>query len=116
MNNIRWAIIKNLRQGVTAHLIDEEIDKGRMIIQEKINVFEDDTLIDLFLRIASKELDLMIESLKILESGKRDFELLEKALKQPKKRFKTKRTRASKEKRLKEKKIQSDKKKLRNID
>jgi len=41
------------------------------------------------------------------------FELLENALKKPKKRKKTKPTRASKEKRLKEKKIQSEKKHLR---
>lgn len=44
------------------------------------------------------------------------FELLEKSLIKPKKRVKTKPTKASKEKRLKEKKIQSEKKRLRNID
>lgn len=44
------------------------------------------------------------------------LELLEKALKKPKKRIKTKPTRTSKEKRLKQKKIQSEKKKLRNLD
>ncbi|MGC9374867.1 MAG: alternative ribosome rescue aminoacyl-tRNA hydrolase ArfB [Bacteroidales bacterium] len=41
------------------------------------------------------------------------FDLLEQALKKPKKRKKTKPTRASKEKRLKEKKVQSEKKQLR---
>ena len=41
------------------------------------------------------------------------FDLLEKALRKPKKRIKTKPTKASKEKRLKKKKIQSDKKQLR---
>jgi ribosome-associated protein len=41
------------------------------------------------------------------------FDLLEQALKKPKKRKKTKPTRASKEKRLKDKKLQSEKKKLR---
>ena len=44
------------------------------------------------------------------------FELIEKAIKKPKKRVKTKPTKASKEKRLKEKKIQSDKKRLRNTE
>ncbi|MCK5028475.1 MAG: aminoacyl-tRNA hydrolase [Bacteroidales bacterium] len=44
------------------------------------------------------------------------FELLEKALLKPKKRIKTKPTRASKERRLKEKKIVSQKKRLRNPD
>lgn len=44
------------------------------------------------------------------------FDLIEKALKKPKKRIKTKPTKASKERRLKQKKIQAEKKKLRNID
>ena len=43
------------------------------------------------------------------------LELLEKSLKKPKKRIKTKPSRASKEKRLKEKKIKSDKKQSRKI-
>jgi ribosome-associated protein len=44
------------------------------------------------------------------------IELLLKSLRKPKKRIKTKPTKASKEKRLKEKKIISEKKKLRNMD
>jgi ribosome-associated protein len=44
------------------------------------------------------------------------FDLIEMALKRPKRRLKTRPTRSSKEKRLKEKKIQSDKKRLRNFD
>lgn len=44
------------------------------------------------------------------------FKLLEKALKREKKRVKTKPTKVSKEKRLKDKKLQSEKKKLRNLD
>ena len=43
------------------------------------------------------------------------FELLEKALKKPKKRIKTRPTKASKERRLKEKKIKSDRKQSRRI-
>ena len=43
------------------------------------------------------------------------FELIEKAIKKPKKRVKTKPTKASKEKRLKEKKVQSEKKQSRKI-
>ncbi|MCB2196110.1 MAG: aminoacyl-tRNA hydrolase [Bacteroidetes bacterium] len=43
------------------------------------------------------------------------FELIENALKKPKKRIKTKPTKASREKRLKNKKIQSEKKRLRNL-
>lgn len=76
LDNLKWAILKNFKQGATAHFISEEIDKGRIILQEEIDVFKDDTLLDLHLRIQSKELDLMVKSLDILESGKRDFEEL----------------------------------------
>ncbi len=44
------------------------------------------------------------------------FELIEKALKKPKKRIKTKPTKSSVEKRIKEKKIQADKKRQRRIE
>ena len=76
LDNIKWAIIKNFKQGATAHLISEEIDKGKLIIQEEVNVFEDDSLLDLHLRVQSKELELLVKALKILESGKRNFKAL----------------------------------------
>lgn len=74
LDNIKWAILKNFKQGVSCHLISKEIDKGRLIIQKETEVYEDDTLVDILLRIQNLELFLMIESLRILESGKRDFE------------------------------------------
>ncbi|MBI2523092.1 hypothetical protein HYW19_01760 [Candidatus Woesearchaeota archaeon] len=77
LDNIKWAILKDFKQGVSCHLISREVDKGRLIVKEEIDVYEDDTLLDIFLRIQNKEQDLMIESLKILGSGKRDFEEVE---------------------------------------
>jgi len=66
LDNIKWAIIDNLPQGVTAHLIDEKIDRGFFIEQEYISVYPDDTLLDLQLRIQNLEQKLMVSSLKIL--------------------------------------------------
>ena len=76
LDNIKWAILKNLKQGATIHLINEKVDHGRFILQTEIKVYKDDTLIDIFLRIQNLEQMLMIEALKILESGKRDFQPL----------------------------------------
>ncbi|MBI4174892.1 MAG: hypothetical protein HY517_04565 [Candidatus Aenigmarchaeota archaeon] len=73
LDTIKWAVLKDMKQGVSCHLISREIDRGSLIIRREINVFEDDTLLDIFLRIQNAEQVLMIESLKILESGKRDF-------------------------------------------
>ena len=70
LDTIKWAIIKNLEQGVTCHFVDHKIDIGREIVKEKINVYNDDTLIDLYLRIQSKEQKMLIESLKIVSRNK----------------------------------------------
>ena len=74
LDNIKWAILKNYKQGVSAHLIDGEIDKGKVILKQEIPIFEDDTLLDVFLRIQNKEQVLMIEALKILAKGNGNFE------------------------------------------
>ncbi len=76
LDTIKWAIIKGFKQGVTTHLITKQIDRGYMILKNDIMVYNDDTLLDIFLRIQNKELNLMIESLKVLELGEKDFELI----------------------------------------
>ncbi|MAH43378.1 hypothetical protein CL614_06730 [archaeon] len=69
LDNLKWGILENYPQGVTTHLIDSKIDMGFKILQEKINIYEDDTLVDLHLRLQSLEQKLMIESLKFLENN-----------------------------------------------
>jgi len=68
LDNVKWAILNDLSQGVTSHLIDSKIDRGFMILQEEIKIYQDDTLVDLHLRIQHLEQQLMIESLKLLEN------------------------------------------------
>ena len=68
LDNLKWAIYHNMPIGVTSHLIDEKIDRGFMIIQKTIKVYEDDTLIDLNIRLQNLEQELMVESLDILDS------------------------------------------------
>ena len=63
LDNIKWAINKNIKQGVTSHLINSEIDRGVLIEKTTVNVYDDDSLTDIFLRIQNKELDLMISSI-----------------------------------------------------
>ena len=65
----KWAILKDLPQGVTAHLIDKRIDRGKIIKKQIIDVYKDDTLLDIFLRIQNLEQSLMIESLNMTKNG-----------------------------------------------
>ncbi len=74
LDNLKWAILKGYKQGVSVHLISKEIDQGNLIVQREIEVYDDDTLVDIFLRIQNMEQVLLIESLKILESGQREFQ------------------------------------------
>ena len=66
LDNVKWAIVDDLPQGVTAHLIDSSIDRGGLIKQEEIKIYQDDTLVDLNIRIQNLEQKLMIDSLDIL--------------------------------------------------
>ena len=76
LDNLKWAIIKDYRQGVTSHLIDSKIDQGYMIKQEKIKIYSDDTYLDIHLRIQNLEQKIMLESIDMLE--KKDKQNLEK--------------------------------------
>ena len=50
--------------------IDKYVDKGLLIDKREISVYQDDSLIDLFLRLQDLELKMMIEYLDKLRDGK----------------------------------------------
>lgn len=58
-----WSIYKGIPLGVTAHLIDDHIDAGRIIIKEKIPIYKNDTLLDLSERLYEKQLDILSPSI-----------------------------------------------------
>ncbi len=68
LDNLKWGILENHPQGVTSHIVDSKIDMGFKVLQEKIKIYEDDTLVDLHIRLQNLEQKLMIESLKLLEN------------------------------------------------
>ncbi|HWM35345.1 MAG TPA: formyltransferase family protein [Pseudolysinimonas sp.] len=63
LDNLKWAILRGLPQGVTSHFIDTAIDRGRFIDQRVIDVYPDDSLLDINLRIQNTEMNLMTASL-----------------------------------------------------
>jgi len=58
-----WSIYKKIPLGVTAHLIDERIDAGRILIKEKIPIYKNDTLLDLSERLYEKQLDILFPAI-----------------------------------------------------
>lgn len=67
MDALKWCVLKNYPPGVTAHLIDEDVDAGWILIKQQIPVYTDDTWIDLSLRLEESELDLIPDALVMLE-------------------------------------------------
>jgi folate-dependent phosphoribosylglycinamide formyltransferase PurN len=66
LDTIQWAVVKNIKQGVTSHIISKEIDKGFLVLSEEIKIYDDDTLVDMHIRILNLEQKMMIESLNLL--------------------------------------------------
>ena len=69
LDNIKWAILKNYKQGVTTHIINDQIDRGFLIDKQTIDVYEDDSLVDIFMRLQNKEQTMMIEALLKLQNN-----------------------------------------------
>jgi len=67
LDTVKWALYYDLPIGVTAHFIDEKVDAGRIIVKEAIAINHDDTLIDISLRLAETETNLLP---KVLEQVK----------------------------------------------
>lgn len=77
LDSIKWAISEDKPLGVTAHLITPDIDHGPIVKREKIEIFKDDSLMDIFLRIQNLELILMKEAIHAIEVGASSFPMPE---------------------------------------
>ena len=70
-NNFRLGVLNShpglLPQGVTVHLIDSYIDKGLLVEQQPVNVYRDDTMVELTSRLQNLGQKLMLDGLRRLE-------------------------------------------------
>jgi len=67
LDAVKWALYYDLPIGVTAHFIDEKVDAGRVIVKEAVAINHDDTLIDISLRLAETETNLLPEALELVK-------------------------------------------------
>jgi len=68
---MEWAIYEDFPLGVTAHIIDERIDAGRLLIQSVIHEFPDDSLLDLSIRLNETQTSMVVEAVKTALSTSR---------------------------------------------
>ena len=74
LDTIKWAIINNLPQGASVHIIDSNIDRGQLICKSHVEIYSDDTLVDIQIRVQNKEQELLLKALEIIqESGDINF-------------------------------------------
>lgn len=69
LDTMLWSIYKGIPLGVTAHLIDDRIDAGRIIIKEKIPIYKNDTLLDLSERLYEKQIDILSPTIERVLKG-----------------------------------------------
>jgi phosphoribosylglycinamide formyltransferase-1 len=62
-----WSIHNSIPLGVTSHIIDEQIDAGKILEIVKIKIYKDDTLFDLSERLYEKQLEMIKTSFSKLE-------------------------------------------------
>lgn len=67
---LNWAMINGEKySGVTVHFIDEGIDTGDIILQEKIKIDEDDYICDLLNKVKNIYPKIVLDSIRTLESN-----------------------------------------------
>ncbi len=68
LDNLKWAIIMGIQQGVTTHIIDENVDRGILLEKKTIDVYPDDTLLDIHLRLKSKEIQMINNAIELINN------------------------------------------------
>lgn len=73
LDSLLWSLEKDIDLGVTAHLIQKQVDSGKIIFKDTIGIKKDDTILDLNERLYDKQLDILIKSLDIILYQKEDY-------------------------------------------
>lgn len=63
LDAVKWSVYNNIPLGVTAHLIDARIDAGRIIDIKEIELYADDSFVDISLRIEQLQNKMLIPSI-----------------------------------------------------
>ena len=66
LDSMLWSIYKNVPLGVTAHLINEKIDAGFLIVQQTINILSSDNFQSLYEKNYQLQLELIPISLNLI--------------------------------------------------
>ncbi|MCH8980367.1 MAG: hypothetical protein IH945_14175, partial [Armatimonadetes bacterium] len=65
-----WSVNRGIPLGVTAHMIDEHIDAGKILMRREIPIYEDDTAIDFQERLYETQIEMLTPSMRAALAGK----------------------------------------------
>lgn len=69
LDSLFWSVEKDIPLGNTSHLIDSGVDSGKIVLKNMIEIFEDDTILDLTERIFESQISMLTESIEILKKS-----------------------------------------------
>lgn len=57
-----WSIYNDVPLGITSHIIDEDIDAGKILEINKINIYKQDTIFDLSERLVEEQTNMLVSA------------------------------------------------------
>ena len=66
LDGLQWSICKDVPLAVTSHIINKQIDSGKVLMKKQLDVYPDDTIFDLSERMYETQLDMIHPSFESL--------------------------------------------------
>ena len=76
LDALKWAIYDGMPIGVTTHYISDKVDEGKLIEQKIIPIYFEDSFHSLAQRLYETEIEMLVNSIKIIENNKTSFKSL----------------------------------------
>ncbi len=76
LDALKWAIYHGDPIGVTTHYISAKADEGELIERRAVPVYFEDTFHSLAYRVYETEIEMMVNSIRLIENGMASFESL----------------------------------------
>lgn len=70
LDTLLWSIVNNIPIGISSHFLGNRIDCGSLIYRECLQLFHDDSLIDVSQRLIEKQSNILIHTLHLLQRRK----------------------------------------------
>lgn len=67
LDALKWSLLDNLPVGVSAHFIGDEVDAGEVIERRLVDVYPQDNVLSLGLRVYAEEIDVLVNAIERID-------------------------------------------------